>query len=249
MPRAEPTVTEACQLIVQALDLNFGRGDTAEEPSPLSLQHVPPHAVAAAARLELGLSEPPPGTSVKGHLRPLCEQLGIPTPGWPLPGESPRVIVTEEAARPDKWASSLLDQSVEVPTSAALVAEEDGGVTCSGTTGAVDPTSAEAKQLHKSAAQSDLSATAPAPASAPTIQRATDTSSSRLRSVPLLADEREAVYPATFAEDHPEYPEGVVTKYFPKAHGSRRAGIKSIGICVPCYNENQFGLNNTLNSL
>ena len=128
MPRAELTVTEACQLIVQALDLNFGRGDTAEEPSPLSLQHVPPHAVAAAARLELGLSEPPPGTSVKGHLRPLCEQLGIPTPGWPLPGESPRVIVTEEAARPDKWASSLLDQSVEVPTSAALVAEEDGGV-------------------------------------------------------------------------------------------------------------------------
>jgi cellulose synthase/poly-beta-1,6-N-acetylglucosamine synthase-like glycosyltransferase len=40
-----------------------------------------------------------------------------------------------------------------------------------------------------------------------------------------------------------------VGKYFPRLRASKRAGIQTIGICVPCYNENQYGLNNTLNSL
>eukprot|EP01049_Picozoa_sp_SAG25_P001085 SAG25_NODE_43_length_19261_cov_111.931218_2_plen_365_part_00 len=69
--------------------------------------------------------------------------------------------------------------------------------------------------------------------------------------LPVLADATGRVYMQTFNEDHPIYPEGVVSKYFPRLHSEhyRRGSTRTIGICVPCYNEDQFGLNNTLNSL
>jgi hypothetical protein len=66
---------------------------------------------------------------------------------------------------------------------------------------------------------------------------------------PELADANGDIFMHTFAEDHPEYKSTERGKYFKNLRRNRQKNMKVICICVPCFNENQYGLNNTLNSL
>jgi hypothetical protein len=61
------------------------------------------------------------------------------------------------------------------------------------------------------------------------------------------------IYAHTFDDHHPSYPADTPAdhqpKYFRHLARDRRPGAHTIVACVPCYDEEKFGLENTLNSL
>jgi hypothetical protein len=265
-PGASPTIAGACAAIAASLDLAF------EGFSP----PYPPFDVIRAANRSLGLPDVLLGSSVKAQLAPICRQLGIAndwqvqgivgghqtTPHYELAG--PNAVATAAAAAATTLGN--LDESVEVATARATGApvpssepevtrlpdEAEFGTRSSISTPLLtvdveQPTAAAAAAAPLAAA----ALTSPKPAllsSGTVVGAAQPTPRGEL---PVLADATGRVYMQTFNEDHPIYPEGVVSKYFPRLHSEhyRRGSTRTIGICVPCYNEDQFGLNNTLNSL